>query len=209
MRVPYYDDATLQAIIKQGEERAKYGQTNRRITAVPERKPRFYKVRRNTKAIDEEVSWAVRQRNLAIIELLAALELAKFHAMGDVVEWRRLDSIKQLAIQQLKDESGKWIYQVARIGRQEIEFFAELPEAEPLWKQETKTQLALGAGMASYLARLTDTQEQTLRLRFWSRLTQEETANYMHISKNSVKVNEARAKNALWRHFVMDYGDEL
>lgn len=184
---PEYDDKTLKTIVKTGEERARYGQTNRRETLTP-----FRQVR------------TIRPKNpqtRGVADLIPQLEIQKLYAMVDRDEWHRLREIKELAIEQIKDDADIWMYRRARVGRQEVELIDtshHVEDAEGIWPNRSKSQVALAEGVASFLARLTEVQRETVALRYWSNLPILETANVRGVTRESVRDAEKKAKKSLF-----------
>lgn len=192
-KVAYYEDAELDKIIKRGNERSRYGQRNTKVGASPFERKRELKPR---EPLTREVAG-----------LLSVLEFQKFHAMVDPEEWHRLDEVKSLAEEQIKDcQTGNKI-SFQKVGRKQVEPLNELMDHEPMYPSISKTQQALQEGFSPFLMLLTDVQVETLRCRYYQGLSQSDAGKYLGVSKKSVEVNEGRARVALRKHLLGAYPD--
>lgn len=192
-RVAFLPDDRVAEIIKRGEERARYGQTNSVASSTPfinkrQIRPKHHLTRK-------------------VAALLPELEFQKFHAMVDPDEWNRLHEVKDLALQQVRDDWGQSQFQ--KFGKQTVASLNDAIEAEPLWPEPTRTQEALAEGMAPHILKLTEVQQETLRYRHWQRLSQSETGKMLHVGKKSVEMNESRAYVSLGKHLLEAYPEEV
>lgn len=186
MKAPLLEAAELSEVIKRGQERARYGQRNTKMGSDP-----F--VKKRTTIPKSHLSRQVSQA-------IAELEYEKFHAMVDPDEWYRLDEIKQLAIEQVKDDMELQIsYQ--KVGRKQVEVLKEGYDHDSLWPELTDEQRCLSEGLAPFLLLLTEVQQETLRYRYWMNLSQRDAGQRLQVSKKSVEVNERRAQEALKKRF--------
>lgn len=186
-KVALQDDAELNAIIKRGQERARFGQRNTILGSSPFKSAR--------KTIPQ--SHLSRQVNAKIAEL----EFDKFHAMTDPEEWHRIDEVKKLALEQVKDDME---IQIAfqKVGRKQVEPLKDGLDHDSLWPELTDQQRCLAEGLAPFVLTLTEVQQETLRYRYWMNLSQRDTGVRLAVSKKSVEVNERRAKEALKKTFL-------
>lgn len=173
-------------VIKTGESRNRAGQRNTYDASTPFSKPR----------VIQSKHYLARQ----VTDFLSHVEMEKFAAMreGDSQEWDRLTEIQSIALEQLKDEAG---YQYQRIGRQTVEPWDNIDNAEDLWPQLRPDQLALQESIDVFLLRLTAKQQEVLRYRYWQMLSQKETAERLGNSKKTIEVDERNAKTSLIKKF--------
>lgn len=191
-KIPFYEDEELREIIKRGEERARFGQTNSRATATPFQSKRQVRPKH----------WMSRK----VVELISDIEMQKFKAMSDVERWHQLDEIKVLAISQVRDDWGKTPFQ--KFGKHNMVPVNDELEVEPFWPDLTKVQLALEEGLAPFVAALTEVQQQTVRMRHWQRLSQSEVGKELGVSKKSVEMNETRAYTSLKKKLLTRFIEE-
>lgn len=193
-RVALYPEDELLRIVKYGAERARYGQTNTREAQSPFSTKRQIKPR-------EPLSRAVA-------EMLPQLEFQKFHAMVDPTEWKRLAEVKDLALEQIIDDyTGNQIsYQ--KVGRKVVEPLNDHLDHDEMYPELTLKQRALSEGLAPYLLRLTEVQQETLRYRFFQKLSQAATGKELGVGKKSVEMNETRGITALRKHLLEAYPAE-
>lgn len=170
------------AIVKKGEERAKFGQRNTQTGSDPFHKPR-----------DITPKHPQSKQVLNVVNAMRA-GLLPLMIEGEMVEWNRCTEVISLAILQLKDEAG---YQYDRVGRERVAPGWDGDDDRELWPALSPDQRALAEGMEEFILRLTEVQQETLRLRFWQNLSQRDAGLRLGVSKKSVEVNEQRAKKAM------------
>lgn len=177
-------------VIKTGEDRSRAGQKNTFEAATPFQKP----LRIQTK----------HEMSRAVTDALGMLDVDQFTAMrnGDEAEWLRLKEIKDLSLEQLKDEAG---YQYHKVGRQAVEPSDRMEEMQELWPHLHPNQIALGEAMEVFMDRLTVKQQEVIRLRYWQMYSQKNAAEVMKVSKRTAQVAEESARKALWREFNKEW----
>lgn len=176
-------------IIKKGDERARFGQRNRIESSTP------FTVHK------EQIPKHPQSKQ--VYQILLEIRASMGQLMGDPEEWHRMAEIEALAKQQLRDEVGS-IFE--KVGRQTVETFWE--DGDELWPARTAAQEQIAAAFEFFVSKLTEVQQETIRLRYWRRLSQKETGENLGVSKKSVEVNEQRARTALVRHFLEEWPAE-
>lgn len=201
MQTPFYTDNDLAKIIKTGEDRARWGQTNQKHTA--------------TELVTKREIVPQNHMTREVAALLAQFEFQKFHQMGDPLEWGRLEEIRVLALDQVQDDALKsYSHRIGRVGRKTVALLGDIDDTiseddGSIWKPLNRDQLALGEGLAIIIERLTPTQQETLRMRYWQGLSQREAGEQLQVTKKSVEVNEGRAKTAIRKHLHVEFPMEL
>jgi len=136
--------------------------------------------------------------------LLPQLEADKWHAMSDHDEWRRLDGIWRLAISQVKEDTGSWIYVQFRIGRQIVQVI-------DIWDDDTPDRVvhspslaerAIALAMDTFVIQLSPAQQEVVRLRFYQNLSIRDTAQKRGVEQETVRYLEKKAKRNIVRSFI-------
>jgi len=190
MRVPLQTEEEISDIIRDGERRFREGRTNTREEMSPFPSPTHLKTRH------------ILTRG--VLALIPQLEIDKFHAMGDIEEWRRLEAIRRCAISQIKEDSGAWIYIQMRIGRQIIQVIDIWEEETPelVLRPPTSVERAIAFALDTFIVQLPEAQQEVIKLRFWSNLSIRDTAKQRHVMQETVRYLEKKAKRNLIRGFV-------
>lgn len=194
MRAPFVEPDELNDIIRKGQERARFGQRNTRVASSP--------------FVTQRTSIPKSPLSREVSAILAELEFEKFHAMTDPDEWHRLDEVKSLALEQIKDDMEMQIsYQ--KVGRKPVETLNEGVDHDTMWPELTDDQRCLAEGLAPFVSSLTEVQQETLRYRYWMNLSQRDTGIRLAVSKKSVEVNERRAQEALKKRLFEKWPREV
>jgi len=190
VKIPRQDEDEVAAIVRDGEKRARFGQTNNRDTLSPFKKLRHFKTR--------------HRLTRAVAEYLPRFEIDKFHAMSDQNEWWRLEYIRKLALSQIKDDGGLWIYAQLKIGQQRVDVIEiwedDLPDQE--LPPRTRVQNALSEAMDTLISKLSEAQQHTIKLRYYENMSIRDTAKARHVMEETIRYLEAKAKRNLIRYFV-------
>lgn len=190
-RPEFYEDDELQRIIKQGAERARYGQTNTRESQSPFSTKRQIRPREPLSRL--------------VADLIPQLEFQKFHAMVDPVEWKRLAEVKDLALEQVIDDYTGSQVSYQKVGRKVVEVLNEAVDHDEMYPELTQTQRALSEGLSPYIIKLTEVQQETIRLRYFQKLSQAQSGLELGVSKKSVEMNEGRALTSLRKQLLERY----
>ena len=141
MRVPLQSQEDVDAILREGEKRARYGQTNTRDTMSPFKNPPSLRAR--------------HQLTRQVLNYLTEVEILKFHAMSDITEWRRLEEIRKIAISQIKEDTGSWIHIQFKIGQQIVQVIEiwedDVPDNTP--RPKTRVERAIEMAMDTLVVR--------------------------------------------------------
>lgn len=197
IQVMAYTPSELKRIIKKGEDRKRWGQSNR-TKIVGDEKRKYVPHPHNH--ISRSV-WALSE----------SLEMEKMHAMAEgPEEWYRLHGIQLLAREQVKDDME--LPAAMRIGRQRVLSLEGDPagpglETPMLYKSKTPDQEAMSAAMDQYLFQLTDKQLEAIQEKFYAYRQLKDSLALLGIAKKSWQVRIERALTALRKLLVEDFGD--
>ncbi len=114
-----------------------------------------------------------------------------------------INDVRALAMKQVADDTETMARHrkggVDRVGREWVQHVGQEFAGETLWKRWEPDQVALEAGMAVYLNRLSDRQREVIRLRYAGRLSVHQTALVLGVTKSTAQTYEARAIELLGR----------
>lgn len=191
MKLALQSDEEVAAVVAEGERRFRYGQTNRRTDqSSPFITPPRLKAR--------------HPLTKQILAMLPSIETDKWHAMNDVVEWRRLEGIRREAVSQIKEDTGSWIYVQFRIGQQTVQVIDIWDDdtPEPVVAQPSVTERAIAVAMDTFVTKLPDAQQEVVRLRFYQNLSIRDAAKKRGVEQETIRYLEKKARRNLLRDFI-------
>lgn len=122
----------------------------------------------------------------SVVLLANALEMSQFR---NPAEFERILEIRQLAYEQMRDdqdETGFDHRQSDKRGSWVLTGDDIVIQGETLWKKWSPEYVALEAGMAVFISKLTNWQKECIHLVYWTGLNPTETAAALGVRRQSV-----------------------